>query len=67
MDRGKGLGGSSSINFFVWHKPPAEDYNGLCFVLLLGLLSDVVSDVERLGNPGWNWEGMERVIRPIEG
>ncbi|KAJ7615326.1 GMC oxidoreductase [Roridomyces roridus] len=37
--RGKGLGGSSGLNFYVWSKPPAADIN----------------DIEKLGNPGWNW------------
>ncbi len=26
--RGKGLGGSSGINFLCWIKPPAEDIDG---------------------------------------
>jgi hypothetical protein len=35
---GKGLGGSSAINFLVWCKPPAADIDGKClfhFSLLL--------------------------------
>ncbi|KAK0454129.1 uncharacterized protein EV420DRAFT_620788 [Desarmillaria tabescens] len=42
--RGKGLGGSSAMNFGIWSKPPREDIN----------------DWEKLGNPGWNWETYER-------
>ncbi|KAA1477085.1 GMC oxidoreductase [Dentipellis sp. KUC8613] len=38
--RGKGLGGSSAMNFYVWNKPPAED----------------VDAIGELGNPGWNWD-----------
>ncbi|KAJ7635367.1 GMC oxidoreductase [Roridomyces roridus] len=38
-NRGKGLGGSSALNFYAWTKPPAED----------------VDAIEKLGNPGWNW------------
>ncbi|KAJ7189182.1 GMC oxidoreductase [Mycena filopes] len=37
--RGKGLGGSSTMNFYAWTKPPAQD----------------VDAIEALGNPGWNW------------
>ncbi|KAJ7454339.1 GMC oxidoreductase [Mycena galericulata] len=37
--RGKGLGGSSGLNFYAWSKPPAAD----------------VDAIEKLGNPGWNW------------
>ncbi|TCD71198.1 hypothetical protein EIP91_012148 [Steccherinum ochraceum] len=49
--RGKGLGGSSSINFFGFGKPPAEDIN----------------DFERLGNPGWNWEHLNSAMHKLEG
>lgn len=42
--RGKGLGGSSAMNFFCWIKPPAEDINAF----------------ERLGNPGWNWNDYQK-------
>ncbi|KAJ7024174.1 GMC oxidoreductase [Mycena alexandri] len=38
--RGKGLGGSSGLNFHVWIKPPAAD----------------IDAIEKLGNPGWNWQ-----------
>ncbi|KII91114.1 hypothetical protein PLICRDRAFT_173018 [Plicaturopsis crispa FD-325 SS-3] len=38
-NRGKGLGGTSALNFLCWTKPPAED----------------IDDWEKLGNPGWNW------------
>ncbi|KAJ7191837.1 GMC oxidoreductase, partial [Mycena pura] len=38
-NRGKGLGGSSGLNFHAWVKPPALD----------------IDAIEKLGNPGWNW------------
>ncbi|PPQ82830.1 hypothetical protein CVT25_009205 [Psilocybe cyanescens] len=38
--RGKGLGGSSAINFFQYHLATKGDYDA----------------IEKLGNPGWNWE-----------
>ncbi|EIW61651.1 GMC oxidoreductase [Trametes versicolor FP-101664 SS1] len=49
--RGKGLGGSSGINFLCWIKPPKQD----------------IDDFERLGNPGWNWSNFERYIHRTEG
>ncbi|CDO78283.1 GMC oxidoreductase [Trametes cinnabarina] len=48
--RGKGLGGSSSINFLCWIKPPAKE----------------IDDFERLGNPGWNWKNYEKYIHRTE-
>ncbi|TBU27831.1 GMC oxidoreductase [Dichomitus squalens] len=38
--RGKGLGGSSALNFLFWTRPQREE----------------IDAVEALGNPGWNWE-----------
>ncbi|KAI0313070.1 alcohol oxidase [Amylostereum chailletii] len=38
--RGKGLGGSSGINFFQYHLPAKSD----------------VDAFEKLGNAGWNWD-----------
>ncbi|KAG6900568.1 hypothetical protein C0993_008722 [Termitomyces sp. T159_Od127] len=48
--RGKGLGGSSCINFLGWTLPPAVD----------------VDVFERLGNHGWNWNEFHRYSRKIE-
>ncbi|KZT28136.1 GMC oxidoreductase [Neolentinus lepideus HHB14362 ss-1] len=48
--RGKGLGGSSGINFLCWSKPPKED----------------IDDIERLGNPGWNWENYQKYSHRTE-
>ncbi|GBE88776.1 Dehydrogenase citC [Sparassis crispa] len=50
-NRGKGLGGSSIINFMVWTKPTAEEIN----------------DFERLGNPGWNWNNYQKYVARTEG
>ncbi|KAI0768345.1 GMC oxidoreductase [Trametes elegans] len=38
--RGKGLGGSSQMNFLMWNRPQRQDIDAL----------------EALGNPGWNWD-----------
>lgn len=48
--RGKGLGGSSSINFYVFTHPPASD----------------IDAIEKLGNPGWNWETYLRYSKKSE-
>ncbi|KAI9433324.1 GMC oxidoreductase [Lactarius indigo] len=48
--RGKGLGGSSSVNFYVFTHPPASD----------------IDAIEKLGNPGWNWETYLRYSRKSE-
>ncbi|KAF8153936.1 GMC oxidoreductase [Crassisporium funariophilum] len=42
--RGKGLGGSSGMNFYCWVKPPAADIDAF----------------EKLGNPGWNWADYQK-------
>ncbi|CCM01756.1 uncharacterized protein FIBRA_03822 [Fibroporia radiculosa] len=49
--RGKGLGGSSCINFMCWLKPPAAE----------------IDDLERLGNPGWNWTDYQKHLDKTEG
>ncbi|EPS94380.1 hypothetical protein FOMPIDRAFT_62470 [Fomitopsis schrenkii] len=49
-NRGKGLGGSSAMNFLVWCKPSAADINA----------------IEELGNPGWNWESFQRLTTGME-
>ncbi|KAI0788170.1 GMC oxidoreductase [Fomes fomentarius] len=38
--RGKGLGGSSGMNFLFWTRPQREE----------------IDAIERLGNSGWNWK-----------
>lgn len=49
-NRGKGLGGSSAINFGLWNKP-AKEY------------LDIMPE---LGNPGWNWERFEKYSKRSE-
>lgn len=44
------IGGSSSINFYAWVKPPAEDIDAF----------------EKLGNPGWNWADYAEYSRKVE-
>ncbi|KAI0089317.1 hypothetical protein BDY19DRAFT_945207 [Irpex rosettiformis] len=51
LARGRGLGGSSGMNFNVWQRPP----------------SDELDDWERLGNPGWNWANVHKYIKKAEG
>ncbi|KZT00516.1 GMC oxidoreductase [Laetiporus sulphureus 93-53] len=48
--RGKGLGGSSAINFLVWNKP-AREY---------------LEAFNELGNEGWNWERFEKYSKKSE-
>ncbi|KAH8111295.1 GMC oxidoreductase [Phellopilus nigrolimitatus] len=49
--RGKVLGGSSAINFYVWDHPPKQDIDAW----------------EKLGNPGWNWERFSKSLKKTEG
>ncbi|KAJ7048088.1 GMC oxidoreductase [Mycena amicta] len=48
--RGRGLGGSSCMNFYAWTKPPAKDFDA----------------IEELGNPGWNWSEYAKYTRRSE-
>ncbi|KAI0031875.1 GMC oxidoreductase [Vararia minispora EC-137] len=48
--RGKGLGGSSAINFYVWNLPPKADIDAW----------------EALGNPGWNWKNFIKYAKKSE-
>ncbi|KAJ6570079.1 alcohol oxidase [Mycena vulgaris] len=57
FNRGKGLGGSSAINFLQYHPPCRSDIDAF----------------GELGNAGWNWDLLkdyyiksERFIKPIE-
>ncbi|KAJ6593509.1 alcohol oxidase [Mycena capillaripes] len=43
FNRGKGLGGSSAINFFQYHRPAKSDIDAF----------------GELGNKGWNWDLLE--------
>ncbi|KAH9841077.1 GMC oxidoreductase [Rhodofomes roseus] len=49
-NRGKGLGGSSAMNFYVWTKPPKQ----------------AVDAIEELGNPGWNWKSYQELTMRTE-
>ncbi|KAH9053670.1 alcohol oxidase [Lactarius vividus] len=48
--RGKGLGGSSGINFFQFHLPSRADIDAF----------------EKLGNKGWNWETLKPYFKKAE-
>ncbi|OBZ73019.1 Glucose oxidase [Grifola frondosa] len=48
--RGKGLGGSSAMNFLLWTKPQREDIDAF----------------EALGSPGWNWERFQEYSKKSE-
>ncbi|RDX42202.1 alcohol oxidase [Lentinus brumalis] len=48
--RGKGLGGSSTINFGAFHRGGAHEYDA----------------IEALGNPGWNWQEFLKYLKKVE-
>ncbi|KAH9849915.1 GMC oxidoreductase [Lenzites betulinus] len=48
--RGKGLGGSTLINFLLWTRPQREE----------------IDAVEKLGNTGWNWERFHAASKKAE-
>ncbi|KAJ7488067.1 alcohol oxidase [Mycena latifolia] len=48
--RGKGLGGSSAINFFQYHRPAKTDIDAF----------------EKLGNAGWNWDLLKKYYMKAE-
>ncbi|KAF8211133.1 hypothetical protein K438DRAFT_2047591 [Mycena galopus ATCC 62051] len=50
FNRGKGLGGSSALNFFQYHRPARSD----------------IDAIGELGNPGWNWELLEPYYKKSE-
>ncbi|KIJ28546.1 GMC oxidoreductase [Sphaerobolus stellatus SS14] len=49
-NRGKGLGGSSNINYMVWTRPGRVE----------------VDAWERLGNPGWNYDSLIKYVKKAE-
>ena len=57
---GKGLGGSSSINFLFWTRPQKEEIDSERLSLRRTYrryqCSRMFLAMELLGNPGWNWE-----------
>lgn len=50
-DRGKGLGGGSSINFACWTVPPKDDFDEIA---------------RRTGNPEWEWSQAQVRFKRIE-
>ncbi|KAH9945913.1 alcohol oxidase [Epithele typhae] len=55
--RGKGLGGSSTLNFLGMNRP--------WFVVACTILMSP-SAIEALGNPGWNWESIVTYMKKSE-
>ena len=49
--RGRGIGGSSSINAMIYVRGQKQDYDGW----------------EAMGNPGWGYADMRRIFRKAEG
>ncbi|EEB90346.1 hypothetical protein MPER_11457, partial [Moniliophthora perniciosa FA553] len=50
ISRGKGLGGTSAINFMYTSRPSKEEFDRL----------------EELGNKGWNWESLLHYLKKSE-
>ncbi|TFK50444.1 GMC oxidoreductase [Heliocybe sulcata] len=50
INSGKGLGGSSCMNFLAYNRPTQED----------------IDAYEQLGNPGWNWSSFEQYCKKSE-
>jgi choline dehydrogenase len=48
--RGKGLGGTSSVNGMMWNRGSASDFDS----------------IEQLGNPGWGWNTILPIYKQIE-
>lgn len=66
---GRGLGGSTNMNFMVWQRPPAEEIDGNKGILLSVnaiFHSPPSLDFERLGNPGWNWRNLHKYMKMAE-
>lgn len=66
--RGKGIGGSSAVNFMVYMTPCADDLNGMSYPTLHDYVSSARWPAfERLGNPGFNWQNLSTALRSVEG
>ncbi|KAI0929980.1 hypothetical protein AcV5_006805 [Taiwanofungus camphoratus] len=55
-NRGKGVGGSSAMNLLIWSRPQREDFDGMSMFSASNVLYSRSSAIEKVGNPGWNWE-----------
>lgn len=56
------------MNLMVWHKPPKEEIDGksTSAVRYERTFTDGFADIERLGNPGWNWENYQKYSHKVE-
>ena len=61
VNSGKGLGGSSTINFFQYHRPAKSDIDGSHHSPSSRVLAHLsFTAFEKLGNPGWNWDLLKK-------
>jgi choline dehydrogenase-like flavoprotein len=51
FDRGKGLGGSSAVNFCAWNIGPKGDFDELA---------------NRTGDEAWGWDNSRRLLNELE-
>ncbi|KAF9518736.1 GMC oxidoreductase [Hydnum rufescens UP504] len=49
-NRGKGIGGSTAVNFMAWGRPASGEIDAL----------------QSLGNPGWGWNNLFKYIKKAE-
>ncbi|KAH9022200.1 aryl-alcohol-oxidase from pleurotus Eryingii [Lactarius pseudohatsudake] len=49
--RGRTLGGSSSVNYMVWNRGPASDFDRLA---------------HETGDRGWSWKSLRRILTGVE-
>ncbi|KAI9435481.1 aryl-alcohol-oxidase from pleurotus Eryingii [Lactarius indigo] len=49
--RGRTLGGSSSVNYMVWTRGPASDFDRLA---------------HETGDPGWSWKSLRNILTGVE-
>lgn len=65
---GKGLGGSSAINFMMWNKPARQYLDSKDTVLPSIDLTIFAFHVvfEELGMHGWNWDAFDKYMKTAE-